>query len=73
MSHDTLSDVLRTVRLRAAVFYYVSCDGEWVAEAPTSRDIATAVMPEAEHVMEYHVVTSGEGWAGLIGEPTVKM
>ena len=34
-AHDTLSDVLRTVRLRTAVFYYVSCDGEWVAEAPT--------------------------------------
>ena len=48
MSHDTLSDVLRSVRLRTAVFYYVSCEGEWAAEAPTSRDIATAVMPEAQ-------------------------
>jgi AraC-like DNA-binding protein len=72
-AHDTLSDVLRTVRLRSAVFYYVSCDGEWVAEAPTSRDIAAAVMPEAEHVMEYHVLTAGECWAGLVGEPAVKM
>jgi len=72
-AHDTLSDVLRTVRLRSAVFYYVSCDGDWVAEAPTSRDIAAAVMPEAEHVMEYHVLTDGECWAGLIGEQPVKM
>ena len=72
-AHDTLSDVLRTVRLRTAVFYYVSCEGDWVAEAPTSRQIATAVMPEAEHVMEYHVLTSGECWAGLVGEPAVKM
>ena len=72
-THDTLSDVLRTVRLRSAVFYYVSCDGDWVAEAPTSRDIASAVMPEAEHVMEYHVLTDGECWAGLIGEQPVKM
>jgi AraC-like DNA-binding protein len=73
VTHDTLSDVLRTVRLRTAVFYYVSCDGNWVAEAPTSRDIATAVMPECEHVMEYHVLTSGECWAGLVGEQPVKM
>jgi AraC-like DNA-binding protein len=72
-AHDTLSDVLRTVRLRSAVFYYVSCDGDWVAEAPTSRDIAAAVMPEAEHVMEYHVLTAGECWAGIVGEPPVKM
>ncbi len=71
--HDTLSDVLRTVRLRTAVFYYVSCDGQWVAEAPTARQIATAVMPEAEHVMEYHVLTSGQCWAGLVGEPPVEM
>ena len=73
MSQDTLSDVLRTVRLRSAVFYYVSCDGEWVAEAPASRDIAAAVMPEAEHVIEYHVLTAGECWAGLVGEQPVKM
>jgi AraC-like DNA-binding protein len=72
-AHDTLSDVLRTVRLRTAVFYYVSCEGEWVVEAPCSRDIAAAVMPEAEHVMEYHVLTSGECWAGLVGEEPIKM
>jgi AraC-like DNA-binding protein len=70
---DTLSDVLRTVRLRTAVFYYVSCEGDWVAEAPTSRDIAAAVMPDAEHVMEYHVLTSGECWAGLVGQQAIKM
>lgn len=40
MSHDTLSDVLRSVRLRSAVFYFVSCGGKWAAEAPASRDIA---------------------------------
>ena len=73
MSQDTLSDVLRSVRLRTAVFYYVSCDGKWAAEAPASREIAAAVMPDAEHVLEYHVLTSGECWAGIVGEPPVKM
>jgi AraC-like DNA-binding protein len=71
--HDTLSDLLRSVRLRSAVFYYVSCDGTWAAEAPRSREIAAAVMPDVEHVMEYHVLTSGECWVGLIGQPPVKM
>ena len=69
MHHDTLSDVLRSIRLRSAVFYFVSCDGEWAAEAPASCDIATAVMPQTEHVMEYHVVTRGECWAAIVGEP----
>jgi AraC-like DNA-binding protein len=73
VTHDTLSDVLRTVRLRTAVFYYVSCDGNWAAEAPASRAIAAAVMPEAEHVIEYHVLTSGECWVGLLDGAPIKM
>lgn len=73
MSRDTLSDVLRSVRLRSAVFYYVSCEGAWAAEAPASREIAAAVMPGAEHVIEYHVVTAGECWATIAGEPSRKL
>jgi AraC-like DNA-binding protein len=73
MSHDTLSEVLRQVRLRGAVFYNVSCGPEWAAEAPPSQDIAAAVMPEVEHVMEYHVITKGSGWAAVLGEPPVKL
>lgn len=74
MSHDTLSDVLRSVRLRSAVFYFVSCSGgKWAAEAPASRNIAAAVMPGADHVIEYHVVTEGECWAAIVGESPVKL
>lgn len=73
MSQDTLSDVLRTVRLQGAVFFHVTGGREWAAEAPASRDIASVVMPGAEHVMEYHVVTSGDCWAGIVGEQPVRL
>ena len=73
MSQDTLSDVLRSVRLRSAVFYFVSGEGDWVAEAPASSEIAGTVMPDAEHVIEYHVVTSGECWAAIVGEQPRKL
>lgn len=74
MSQDILSDVLRSVRLRSAVFYFVSCGGgKWAAEAPASRDIAAAVMPGADHVIEYHVVTEGECWAAIVGESPIKL
>jgi len=73
MSHDTLSDVLRSVRLRSAIFYYVSCGDHWAAEAPGARDIAAAVMPGTEHVIEYHVITKGECWAAVVGEPPLKV
>jgi AraC-like DNA-binding protein len=73
VSQDTLSDVLRTVRLRGAVFYHVTGTGRWAAEAPPSHAIAAAVMPEAEHVIEYHAVVSGECWAALIGQPPARL
>jgi AraC-like DNA-binding protein len=73
MSQDTLSDVLRSVRLRTAVFFFVSGEGDWVAEAPASKEIADAVMPDAEHVIEYHVVTAGECWAAITGEQPRKL
>jgi AraC-like DNA-binding protein len=30
-------------------------------------------MPGAEHVIEYHIVTQGECWAAIVGEPPVKI
>lgn len=73
MSADILSDVLRTVRLRGAVFYDVVYGDEWVAEAPPARVIAPAVMPGIEHVIEYHVMVRGRGWAGIVGLSPVQL
>src|SRR5258708_15987316 len=73
MSHDILSDLLRSVRLRGVLFYYVNGSRHWAAEAPASRDIATAVMPDSEHVMEYHVVTRGRCWGAIVGEAAVRL
>lgn len=73
MSRDTLSDLLRSVRLRGAVFYYVSCRDQWSAEAPPGREIAAAVMPDADHVIEYHLVAKGSAWAAVSGTPPVRV
>lgn len=73
MSHDTLSDLLRAVRLRGAIFFYVDGISPWVAEAPAAREIARAILPGAEHMIEYHVVTRGSCWAGIAGEPPVRL
>lgn len=73
MSEDTLSDVLRAVRLRGAVFYYVSFRGTWSAEAVSAGEMGPAVMPGAEHVIEYHMVAKGEGWAVVSGLGPVRL
>ena len=73
MTTDALSDVLRSVRLRGAVFYCLNYGLDWAAEAPPAREIAGAVIPGAEHVMEYHVITKGSGWAAIVGESPVRL
>ena len=70
---DTLSDVLRAVRLQGAVFFTVDATAPWVAEAPAAREIAPRIMPGAEHVIEYHVVTSGSCWGGIVNEPAIRL
>ncbi|NUO54945.1 MAG: AraC family transcriptional regulator [Polyangiaceae bacterium] len=72
-SIDVLSEVLRAVRLRGAVFYSVTASSPWVAEAPHASELAPYVMPGAEHVIEYHAVTSGSCYGGLIGEEPVRL
>jgi hypothetical protein len=67
MSADTLSELLRAVRLRGAVFYYVDGFAPWVAEAPPAREIVPAILPGAEHMIEYHVVTQGRCFGALTG------
>ncbi|NQD36754.1 AraC family transcriptional regulator [Permianibacter sp. IMCC34836] len=73
MNHDALSDVLRSVRLRGAVFYYVSFRDEWVAETPAAPELAKALMPGTEHVLAFHLVVRGAGWAAADGLPPVRL
>lgn len=73
MSQDTLSDVLRGVRLRGAVFFYVTGSSEWAAEAPSAKEIAPLLMRGVEHVMEYHAVAQGSCWAGIPDGPSVQL
>jgi AraC-like DNA-binding protein len=73
MSQDTLSDVLRAVRLRGAVFFYMSGRSDWVAEAPEARLVAPLLMPGLAHVMEYHAVAHGSCWAGIPDGPSVRL
>jgi len=64
---DVLSDVLRAVRLTGAVFFDLELSSPWVAEAPASREIAAAVMPGAQRVIEYHLIARGSCWGHAIG------
>lgn len=67
---DTLSALLRAVRLRGAVFFYVEGSDPWVVETPESCGIIPAILPGVEHLMAFHGVAKGSCWASLLdGEP----
>jgi hypothetical protein len=68
MSTDALSDVLSAVQLSGSVFFDITARSPWVAEAPPAAQIANEVMPGAQHVIEYHVVTRGTCWISLVGD-----
>ncbi len=62
---DVLSDVLRAVRLRGAVFYSVSASTPGRRGARRHASSRTYVMPGSEHVIEYHLLRR---W-GVLGRP----
>ena len=59
MAADALSDVLNTVRLTGATFFNCACRAPWVAESPPSEMILPMILPDAGHLIAYHVVTEG--------------
>jgi len=73
MSADILSDLLRAIRLRGAIFFYVEGAEPWVAETPQSNLIIPAILPGVDHLMEFHVVVRGSCWAAIAGEEPVRL
>ena len=73
MSGDTLSDLLRAVRLRGALFFYVEGAHPWVAETPNQREVIPAILPGVDHMMEFHGVARGSCWAAIAGETPVRL
>jgi AraC-like DNA-binding protein len=73
MSGDTLSDLLRAVRLRGALFFYVEGMDPWVAETPRLNDLIPAILPGVEHLMEFHGVAKGSCWATIVGEEPIRL
>jgi AraC-like DNA-binding protein len=64
-SADALSDVLRTVRLTGALFFLVDASTPWTIELPDGKALAPAILPGAQHVISYHIVTEGSCWGGV--------
>ena len=62
---DVLSEVLKAVKLDGAIFYTAECSAPWGFRSPPSRVMASYLSPEPKHVIVYHLVTEGRGYAHI--------
>jgi AraC-like DNA-binding protein len=70
---DPLSDVLRSVRLTGALYFLVDASSPWVEELPAAESFGSALLPGAQQIVSYHVVTRGPCWGALVDGPAVRL
>src|SRR5215510_8409252 len=70
---DVLSDVLRVVRLSGAVFFTADFSSPWAIASPIPDMLASAVMPEAECVVLFHILVEGACEVVCHGHPVTTM
>ena len=70
---DPLSDLLRIVRLDGAFFFAVEAAEPWSVESAPARELSPRIMPAAEHLISYHILTAGRCFGGVAGEEQVEL
>jgi AraC family transcriptional regulator, alkane utilization regulator len=70
---DALSEVLGAVRLTGAVFLELELRAQWSFLTAPARKIADVLMPDADHVIPFHLVTEGSCYARLIDGDAVDL
>jgi AraC-like DNA-binding protein len=70
---DPLSDLLRVVRLDGAYFFAVEAAAPWSVDTVAARELTPRVMPQADHLISYHIITEGRCFGGLHDQPAVEL
>jgi AraC-like DNA-binding protein len=65
---DVLSEVLKAVRLDGALFYNGEFSAPWCFRSPASRAVAPYLSGDSSHVIIFHLLTEGRGYAHVEGE-----
>ena len=66
---DVLSEVLKVVKLEGAVYFNGEFSAPWSFRSPASRRLAHYLAPGAGHVIIYHLITEGHGYAATRNSP----
>jgi AraC-like DNA-binding protein len=70
---DALSETLRVVRLVGAIFIQARFTAPWCYQSPRADSAAPHLEPGAEKVVIFHLITEGECFVELGGEPPMRL
>ena len=62
---DALSEVLKIVKLRGALFFNAEFSAPWCVASSQSSRVAPLLCPGAGHVIIYHYLTDGRAYAAI--------
>jgi AraC-like DNA-binding protein len=65
---DVLSEVLKAVKLDGAVFYNAEFSAPWCFCSPASPTLAPYLSANSKHVIIFHLLTEGHGYAQVEGD-----
>ena len=69
---DPLSDVLRALRLNAAVYFLIDASTPYCVDIPHTDAYRSILQTGAGHMMSYHVIVEGGGVAAVPGGEPVE-
>lgn len=70
---DALSDVLRAVRLRGAVYLNGEFSAPWCVEGQADAALCAAFLPSSKRVVSYHLIAEGSCWARLADDESAAL
>ncbi len=70
---DVISELLRTVQLKGAMYFNGRFSAPWKVASPPSAALASMFGAGAEHVIIYHLVTAGRAYASIEAREQVQL
>ena len=70
---DALSELLKVVRLRGAMYFNAEFSAPWAVRSPPSHVTLPLLAPGAEQVIIFHLVTAGRAYVKLSGQPAITL
>jgi AraC-like DNA-binding protein len=70
---DALSETLRVVHIVGAIFLQGRFTAPWCYQSPSADTAAPLLEPGAERVVIFHLITEGECYVELAGQPPLRL